>query len=154
MVPSGENAQSGISSVWPVVSVCRQFPVRTSHSLMVLSPEADAKSALSGLNRQEFTSLSCPVSVWRQRPSRGSHSLTVLSTLAVARSVPSGDMSTPQTQLVWPVKVLAVGGIVLLIAGFRELIYLIAWRWGHFNRETRVRPGPIWGQFSERWAHR
>jgi hypothetical protein len=56
--------------------------------------------------------------------------------------------------MVWPVKVLAIAGIVLLVAGFRELIYLIARRWGHFDRQSTRRVGPIWGQFSERWSHR
>ncbi|MEZ4496438.1 MAG: cellulase family glycosylhydrolase [Thermomicrobiales bacterium] len=83
----------------------------------------------------------------------GTHVLE-LSLSTQGRLTIGGFIVTQQLAMVWPVKVLAVGGIVLLIAGFRELIYLIAWRWGHFNRETRVRPGPIWGQFSERWAHR
>lgn len=65
-----------------------------------------------------------------------------------------GFIATSRLEMVWPVKVLTIAGIALLVAGFREFIYLIARRWGHLDRRVAARPGPIWGQFSERWAHR
>jgi hypothetical protein len=83
----------------------------------------------------------------------GIHELK-LSLDGEGRLTVGGFIATRRLAMVWPVKVLAIGGIALLIAGFRELIFLIARRWGHLDRQTAVRPGPLWGQFSERWMHR
>jgi hypothetical protein len=83
----------------------------------------------------------------------GTHVLE-LSLNSDGRLTVGGFIVTRRLGMVWPVKVLAIAGIVLLVAGFRELIYLIARRWGHFDRQSTRRVGPIWGQFSERWSHR
>jgi hypothetical protein len=83
----------------------------------------------------------------------GTHELRI-SLGTEGRLTIGGFIATKRLSMVWPIKVLAVGGIALLIAGFRELIFLIARRWGHLDRTTVSRPGPLWGQFSERWASR
>jgi hypothetical protein len=83
----------------------------------------------------------------------GEHEL-VLTLSSEGRLTIGGLIVTRRQPMVWPIIVLTVAGIVLLVAGFRDLIYLVAGRWGHLNRPVNTRIGPVWGQFSERWAGR
>jgi hypothetical protein len=83
----------------------------------------------------------------------GEHVLT-LTLASEGRLTIGGLIVTRRQPMVWPIIVLTVAGIVALVAGFRDLIYLIANRWGHLNRPGSRRIGPVWGQFSERWAGR
>jgi len=83
----------------------------------------------------------------------GKHVLVL--TLASEGSVTIGGMIVVRNlPVVWPIMLLTLAGIVLLVAGFRDLVYVIATRWGHFDIRGGLRRGPAWGQFSERWAHR
>ncbi len=83
----------------------------------------------------------------------GTHELK-LSLDTPGRLTIGGFIVNRRMGMLWPVKALTIAGIVLLVAGFRDLIYLIARRWGHLDRRANGRTGPIWGQFSERWARR
>jgi hypothetical protein len=80
-------------------------PNRPSHSLTVLSPEADASSLPSGENATAETQSEWPLSVCRAAPDRPSHSLTVLSSEADDSSLPSGENATAVTQPEWPLSV-------------------------------------------------
>ena len=83
----------------------------------------------------------------------GEHTL-VLTLSTPGRLTIGGLIVTRRQPMVWPIIVLTVAGIALLIAGFRDFIYLVAGRWGHLSRPAGTRIGPVWGQFSERWAGR
>jgi hypothetical protein len=83
----------------------------------------------------------------------GEHVL-VLTLASEGRVTIGGMIVVRSLPVVWPIMLLTLAGIVLLIAGFRDLIYVIANRWGHFEVRGGLRRGPSWGQFSERWAHR
>lgn len=83
----------------------------------------------------------------------GEHVLTL--TLASEGRVTIGGMIvTRRLPMVWPIMLLTLVGIILLIAAFRDLIYVIANRWGHFEIRGGARRVTSWGQFSERWSHR
>lgn len=83
----------------------------------------------------------------------GEHVL-VLTLASEGRVTIGGMIVVRNLPMAWPIMLLTLAGIVLLIAGFRDLIYVIANRWGHFDIRGGLRRGPTWGQFSERWAHR
>lgn len=83
----------------------------------------------------------------------GEHVL-VLTLASEGRVTIGGMIVVRSLPVVWPIMLLTLAGIVLLIAGFRDLVYVIANRWGHFDIRGGLRRGPTWGQFSERWAHR
>jgi hypothetical protein len=83
----------------------------------------------------------------------GEHTL-VLTLASEGRVTIGGMIVVRSLPMVWPIMLLTLAGIVLLVAGFRDLVYVIANRWGHFDVRRGLRRGPSWGQFSERWAHR
>lgn len=83
----------------------------------------------------------------------GEHVLT-LTLESEGRVTIGGMIVTRRLPMVWPIMMLTLVGVILLIAAFRDLIYIIANRWGHFDIRGGVRRGTSWGQFSERWSHR
>ena len=85
--------------------------------------------------------------------SDGEHVL-VLSLADQGSVTVGGLIVTRRLPMVWPIILLAVAGLILLIAGFRDVIYLVAQRWGHLDRPTTAHAIPSWGHFSERWTGR
>src|SRR5262245_20743415 len=84
------------------------LPVRTSHSLIVLSTLPDASVLPSGLKATRMASSVCPSRVATALPVAASHTLTVLSVLAEASSLPSGLHATELTDLPCPSSVVRV----------------------------------------------
>jgi hypothetical protein len=78
------------------------LPVFTSHSLIVLSPLAEASVWLSGLNATAKTWPSCPFRVAVFLPLATSQSLAVFSMPPEASSLPSGLNDTEETASVCP----------------------------------------------------
>ncbi len=83
----------------------------------------------------------------------GEHEL-VLSLAGEGRVTIGGLIVTRRLPMVWPIIVLSVAGLIFLIAGFRDFIYVIAQRWGHLDRPATGHGIPSWGYFSERWTGR
>jgi hypothetical protein len=83
----------------------------------------------------------------------GRHEL-VLSLAGEGRVTIGGLIVTRRLPMVWPIIVLSVAGLIFLIAGFRDFIYVIAQRWGHLDRPSTGHGIPSWGYFSERWTGR
>jgi hypothetical protein len=83
----------------------------------------------------------------------GQHVLE-LTLSGTGRVTIGGMIVTRRLPMVWPIMTLTLIGIILLIAAFRDMIYVVANRWGHFDVRGSLRRGPSWGQFSERWSPR
>ena len=75
-------------------SVCSTAPEPASHSLTVLSSDADASVLPSGEKATALTAYKWPSSVYSTAPDPASHSLTVLSHDADASVLPSGEKAT------------------------------------------------------------
>lgn len=101
VLPSGENAMSMTRLVWPS-SICSGAPVTASHSLAVLSLDADATSLRSGEVTTAMTGSEWPSSVCSGAPVDGSQGLTVLSQDADANSLMSGENAMALTECIWP----------------------------------------------------
>src|SRR4051812_11535856 len=86
------------------VRVFRQ--VAASHSLIVLSPLAEAKVLPSGLKTTDSTLSLWPSNVTEASAVARSHSLIVLSLLAEASVLPSGLNARDRTEAVWPARVM------------------------------------------------
>src|SRR4051794_16172599 len=81
------------------------LPAATAHSLIVLSPLAEASVLPSGLYAMDDTPSVCPLRVAFCLPVATSHSLIVLSLLAEASVLPSGLKATDDTPSVCPLRV-------------------------------------------------
>lgn len=92
-------------SLWPV-RVLMQYPVATSHILMVLSRDALTTKSPCGTNDTELTLWSCPCIVFTQANDWWkSHSFIDMSALHDTRSLPDGSNATSCTLSVWPFRV-------------------------------------------------
>jgi hypothetical protein len=87
----------GPDQVGVALRVRTSCPVATSHSLIVPSPEPEARSRPSGLNATDLTQPVWPSRVRTSLPVATSHSLIVLSSEPEARSFPSGLNATELT---------------------------------------------------------
>src|SRR3989442_186179 len=100
-VPSGLTAQPRTPRVCPC-RVKRSVPVRASHTLSVLSLEAETIQVPSGLTAQLFTQCVCPLRVRHSVPRCAFHTLSILSLEAETIQVPSGLTAQLFTQSVCP----------------------------------------------------
>jgi hypothetical protein len=80
-----------------MLSVCRHAPLLASHTLTVLSCDADASLLESCEKATDLTELLWPSSVCRHAPLLASHTLTVLSLDADASLLESCEKATDQT---------------------------------------------------------
>src|SRR5271156_674343 len=79
------------------VNVVRAIPDSRSHTLSVLSSDAETTRRPSGLIATPRTEPECPSRVWGSRPVSGSQIFSVLSHEAEATCRPSGVIATPLT---------------------------------------------------------
>jgi hypothetical protein len=91
-----------VPTMAPTSNVCSTAPDPASHSLTVLSLDADASSLPSGEKATAVTQSEWPSSVCSTAPDPASHSLTALSRDADASSLLSGEKATALIQLEWP----------------------------------------------------
>ena len=97
-LPSRENATELTQPLCPS-KVRINWPVATSHSLIVLSLPPDSACAPSGENATELTPRACPSKVRSSSPVEASQSLTALSlpvkcSTPESKRVPSGENAT------------------------------------------------------------
>jgi len=61
-----------------------------------------------------------------------------------------GFVVTRRLAIVWPIIVLVVAGLALLAYALRDLVYLLAERWGHLDKEVADARAAPWSQLSDR----
>lgn len=98
-LPSAENERT--IGTAPTSRVCCSAPDLVSHSLIVLSRDADASCLPSCENTTDRTEREWHFSVCCSAPDLVSHNLMVLSSDADASRLPSGKNATDKTEPEW-----------------------------------------------------
>jgi hypothetical protein len=65
-----------------------------------------------------------------------------------------GFVVTRRLSIVWPIIVLVIAGLALLAYALRDLVYLLAERWGHLDKEVTTARAAPWSQLSDRLSGR
>jgi len=89
------------------LNVATQYPVATSHILMVLSLEEERRWSAEGRNTTDDTLWSCPCRVFTHENVDSSHSLMLMSALHDASILPEGSQAMSCTLSVCPLSVLS-----------------------------------------------